>query len=69
MNHADPGPGGFYDNLGATEPGLAPHLLPGKLGVCSAILFFPEKSRNNVDTVDSPDGLLEASTCVASSVW
>ena len=40
VNHTDPGPGGFYDKLGATEPGQAPHLLPGQGHMSDPSYFF-----------------------------
>ena len=39
VNHSDPGPGGFYDNLGATDVHLAPHLDTGE-GVKSDPGFY-----------------------------
>ena len=40
VNETDPGPGGYYDKLGATEPGLAPHLLPGQGHLSDPSFYF-----------------------------
>jgi hypothetical protein len=40
VNHSDPGPGGFYDNLGATDVTLAPHLDPGQGAATDPSFYF-----------------------------
>jgi len=40
LNHDGAGPGGYYDNLGATEPGMAPRLCAGQGQESDPSYFF-----------------------------
>jgi len=40
VHHEDAGPGGFYDNLGATDVSLAPHLDPGQGATSDPEFYF-----------------------------